>query len=448
MRHRRRIPLLLGLVATLALPCAAEARRDVVRARLDALAAQGRLSSELHATYTRDWAQARRAVRHLGGAARSNLEGVVGNARSLARRGMLGARLAPVFLTIERNYEWFWTERRGPAPFGSRRTFGGSPVILEFYPGSGWQVQPLGNFGKLGGLAVAKHTRPATLIEYADSLLALGVERKGFLAFEYYFPWSGGAPGWISGMAEATGVQAFARVWRRTGIERYRDAAERMLGAFFAPPPWGIRLYRGHGRAHYLQYSQSPRVLVGNAFAQALIGLEEMSRITGSRHAKLALERGLRQARAALSRYDTGAWSLYSRGPGTRRGAESDLHYHQLFESFLKTLCLRLPANGPFCGLHARFARYETEPVRIHALRGSRRGRTLTVSAWASKPGSATLRLKRGGRSIRSAVLALGRGTHVVRWRAPRRDRTYVLRIDAVSLNGVTSSRERHIRLH
>ena len=357
--------LLLALVE----PGHAQAR-DPVQSTLDALAASGRLSADLHRTYSADWLRARRSVRHLHGAARGDMEGVLANTAALARDRLLATRTTPAFLTLERNYEWFWSERRRSAVYGARSTFGDSPIIFEFYPGSGWQIQPLANFGRLSGLAGSKRSHLTTLTAYAEALLPLAVNRDGFLAFEYYFPWSGGRPGWMSGMAAATGVAALGRVWQRTGDIRYRNTAERMLGAFFTAPPWGIRLGQGPGRAHYLQYSQAPRLLVGNAFAQSLIALDDYSRRTGSARASLALQRGLRQAETGLALFDTGAWSLYSRQSGMSRGEESDLHYHQLFEGFLEQLCARFPA-GPFCRVHDHFARYETEPVRIaHLERG------------------------------------------------------------------------------
>lgn len=412
-----------------------------VQGTLDALAASGDLGPELHARYTRDWSQARGAVRHLHGPARTELKGVVSNTWSLARHDLLAARLAPVFLTVERNYEWFWSDRNGPAPYGARRSFDGSPLIFEFYPGSGWQLQPLANFGRLGGLAANRRTTQASLARYADALLPLAVERDGFLAFEYYFPWSGGPPGWFSGMATATGIAALGRVWQRTGDQRYRDAAERMLGAFFTAPPWGIRLFRGHGRAHYLQYSQAPHLLVGNAFAQSLIALDEYQRATGSARAQLALARGLAQADASMRRFDTGAWSLYWRRPGTNRGGESDLHYHQLFEGFLAKLCSRFP-SGPFCDLGERFARYETEPVHIGPLRAARHGPLVRIRVWTSKRGSGTLTLLHGTRTVDTSTFDLWRGTHAIEWRLPRGRRAWTIRLDATSLNGLASWRE------
>jgi hypothetical protein len=137
---RRRFTLICVLLGALLLPAAAAeaARKPSIQKTLDALAAQGAITAEQHTTYTRDYSLARSAVRHLRGSARTNLKGVLDNIAYLAGQNTLGARAVPVFLTLERNYEWFWTDREGPAAYGARRTFDGTRLIFEFYPGSGW----------------------------------------------------------------------------------------------------------------------------------------------------------------------------------------------------------------------------------------------------------------------------------------------------------------------
>jgi D-glucuronyl C5-epimerase C-terminus len=437
-----------ALAATLAVAAPAEARGPGVVKTLAELEAGGSLTHEQYRAHRRTLRRARRTARRLDGDDRWNLEGVLANTRSLARRRMLAARLVPAFLTLARNVEWFRSEERGTAAYGARRRFPGSPLIFQFYPGSGWQIQPLGNFGKLNALARRERTRERRLRRFADALLAVAVRRRGSLAFEYLFPWSGGEPGWVSGMTTATGAAALARVWERTGDPRYRDAAESLLGAFFMPPPWGVQRRLGRERDHYLLYSQSPDLLVGNGFAQALIGLGDVESITGSTRARVALERGLRQADRGLPSYDTGAWSLYWRRPGSSAGEESDLHYHRLFAGFLETLCERYPERV-FCGVRENFARYESEPVRLGRprLRLRRRRDRLRVAVWTSKRGSGTITLRRGARVVRRASLTLERGRQVVRWDAPRRRRRYTVRIEATSLNGIGSARERTLRL-
>ena len=115
----------------------------------------------------------------------------------------------------------------------------------------------------------------ALIRRLADDILRLAVWRRGFLTLEYLFPWGGGAPGWVSGMAQATGMQALAGAAVRLGDPRLLRASSRMRGAFETSPPWGVRRRTGRGRAHFLLYSHLPRLLVGNGFAQALIGLAD-----------------------------------------------------------------------------------------------------------------------------------------------------------------------------
>ena len=442
MVGRGRYTLICVLMGALLLPAAAAdaKRRASIQTTLNSIAAQGAITPEQHTQYTRDYSRARSAVRHLRGSARSNMQGVLNNITYLARQNILGARVVPVFLTLERNIEWFWTDRNGPAAYGARRSFDGTRLIFEFYPGSGWQITELGNFGKLNGLAAAKRTKLSVLTAYGNELLPLAVDRGGFLAFEYYFPWSGGKPGWISGMATATGMAAFARVWKRTGDPRFLEAGQRMLGAFSLAPPTGVLLDEGSGRAHYLQYSQDPDLLVGNAFAQSIIGLDDFATITGDTNAAAARDRALAEAAVDMSSYDTGAWSLYWHRPGSKVGGESDLHYHQLFEGFLEKLCARFP-SGPFCTLHDNFARYETEPVKITRLAARKQKRTLRIRYTVSKRGSGTLTLSKGGKTVASSRFAFSSGgDHLLTWTAPKKRGSYELSFDTVSLNGLKSS--------
>ena len=81
------------------------------------------------------------------GPSRDELAGVIANAEALIASGQLTPSREPATLmTLRRNTE-FWAANEPPAP-GTRVTFTGSPVILEFYPGEGLQIQPLASFGK------------------------------------------------------------------------------------------------------------------------------------------------------------------------------------------------------------------------------------------------------------------------------------------------------------
>ena len=82
-----------------------------------------------------------------------------------AARGQLSAsRLAPLFLTVQRNREW-WTS--GPLLSSGRRVgFEGSQIVWQYYPGNGIQTQAstvnldiggttIGQGNVIGGFAIA-----------------------------------------------------------------------------------------------------------------------------------------------------------------------------------------------------------------------------------------------------------------------------------------------------
>jgi hypothetical protein len=415
-------------------PARAE-RRDPVLRTIDRLAQKDAYTSDERAGWRRDWRAARSAVRRLDGVERANLAGVVDNTRSLARRRRLAGRARPAFLTLRHNLAWFAEQRRSAPSGGTRHGFG-SDLVWQLYPGSGWQLQPLGTFGRLNALLGGRRTDDR-IRRLAEEVLSLAVWRRGFLTLEYLFPWGGGEPGWMSGMAQATGMQALAGAAVRLGDGRLMQAAGRMRGAFETPPPWGVRRRTGHGRAHYLLYSQSPRLLVGNGFAQALIGLDVYAELSGDRRAERLVADGLAQARRNLRRFDTGAWSLYHRTP-EGPGRESDLHYHRVFTGFLEKMCDRF-GEASFCRLHRRFVAYEAEPVAIGGLRASARGRRLTVDLRVSKRSDVSVAVHRGPRLLRLASRHLLRGHERFVFSRPATRRPLRITVTATSLNGLRS---------
>jgi hypothetical protein len=447
---RRALIVLIALLVAGAPPASAEAKKrkhrraDPVLTTLSQLQKQGGETAASAVAWRGLYGQGKSAARHLRGSPRTNMRGVLDNLRYLARRRLLGARAYPAFLVLQRNVEWFWQDRNGAAAYGTRTTFPGSELIYEFYPGSGWQLQPLANFGHLNGMLKLRHPRKGSLESFADELLQIGVTRHGFLAFEYYFPWSGGPPGWVSGMATATGMQAFSTLWKRDGDSRYLDAARAMLPAFEQGPPWGIRRTL-HDGVFFLQYSQDPGLLVGNAYAQSILGLDTYAANSGDSTAASLVSEAVSAARVILPAYDTGAWSLYYRTP-RRAGAESDLSYHRLFESFLDEMCNRW--QEPFCELAGNFGRYETEPVSITRVstRSDRRHRLLRIRFTTSKRSGITVRLLHGTKTVRTCLSPMMRGGHLVTFPLPHSG-SYRLEIGAKSLNGVASDATKELIL-
>src|SRR5215212_9121903 len=426
----------LALLACLVAPAAAQAKTDPVLTTLSQIERRGGTAAADAQDWREDYRTAKVAARRLRGTPQANVRGVLSNLTSLAKRQLLGARAYPAFLILQRNVEWFYDDRRSAPANATRTTFEGSELIWQFYSGSGWQLQPLANFGRLNGMLKLRRPAAGRLEKFADDMLATGVQRRGSLAFEYYFPWSGGAPGWISGMATATGMQAFANLGKRDGDTRYTDAARSMIGVFRAPPPWGVTV-QGPAGPGFLLYSQSPSLLVGNGMAQAVVALDNYRLATGDPDATALVDAAVAEARRLLPLYDTGAWSLYYRSP-TRPGTESDLSYHQLFKGFLDQLCDKFA--DPFCTEAENFARYETEPVTITAVRTKvqRKRRRIVAGFVLSKRGSVRVTLEREGVPVRAWSGGMLRGGHTLAWTLPPKG-TYDLVVKATSLNGIAS---------
>jgi D-glucuronyl C5-epimerase C-terminus len=377
----------------------------------------------------------KRRTRRLSGVRETIMRSVVATVDDIAARRQLSAsRLNALWLTLERNLEW-WSE--GPLLASGRRVeFEGSELVWQYYPGSGIQLQMLGNFGKLNGLwGGRENDRLAVML---DELLALPAERAGGLAWEYYFPFGGGRPPWVSGLAQGTAVQALARSARR--LKREADVlpiAQRALTIFDAPTPQGVRVPAEHGN-HYAIYSFAPDLRVLNGFIQSLVGLYDYARLSGDPRGTALFEAAEQQARHEVPLYDTGAWSLYSRGTSSN---ESSLSYHDLLQGFLENLCERTEREV-YCTTAENFVAYKSQPpaveVKPRRLRGGKPGR---VRFELSKISSVTLKITRGTKVVESRPFGtVGYGKRTFGWDVPRRRGDYTVQLDVRDLAGNPAS--------
>jgi len=416
----------------------AAAKRRTVESELGRLAAAGAITpserSERRATYR----AVKRTVRRLprGSTRRNELAGVVGAVEGMAaRRRLSGPRLVPLWLTLERNRAYWSANATGPRT--RRISFAGSQLVWQWFPGQGLQFHPLANFAKLNQLWASRSDEMGALL---DELLALRVPRAGGVAWEYYFAYGGGRPPWVSALAQGTGIQSIARVARRTGrAAEVMPIAQRALGVFEQAPPAGVRVRAGDG-VHYALYSFAPQLRVINGFIQALVGLYDLGRLADDDRARGLYADGEREARVELPTFDTGAWSLYSRGSVER---ESDLSYHQLLRSFLRSMCTRTE-DPVYCDTELRFARYELEPPQLSLVTARLRGGTLgRIRLRLSKISRVGLRVERDGRVVsRRAAVVLGHGTRSLTWAVPRRAGEYDVTLTAVDLAGNVGTTE------
>ena len=379
---------------------------------------RGDIDRETYSAYGDIYSNAKSAWHRLGGNRRIELGAVITTVNQLAARSQLTAgRMAPVFLELQRNTEWWSRTARIPANqpsegtthtphkktacttaahiAASRVEFKGDPLTFQYYPGDGLRLQPLANFGKANALYNACKgisTEPGTPCEpdelraLLDRLIATAAHRGGFLAWEYYFPFGGGRPPWVSGIATGSALSALSRsasLFKEQEQQQqpppappaqptggstpvplpsqaqqppppahdsayYLDIARQALPIYQHSAPLGIRAAAPRGN-HYLIYSFDKGLRVGNAFLESLIGLWDYWQISGDKRARALWIRGDREAKHELPRLDTGAWSLYSLG-----GAESDLNYHRVIRDFAEGLCERTQETF-YCDKAARF---------------------------------------------------------------------------------------------
>src|SRR3954471_6567649 len=417
--------------------------------------ARGRrtISSAEATRYRRSYAAARSAVRSQRGRNRRELSSVLATLNGIAARGQLsGGRMPSLFLQLDRNRE-FWhgkpnfpprpdlapdpcTRPPSNSPAGARIVFEGDPLVFQYYPGQGIQIQPLANFGLANGLITACRHDPAscdkaTLKQLLDELVAIRSSRGGFVTWEYWFYFGGGTPPWTSGLSSGTAVQALARASEPSILndKSYLRVAHSALGVFRKRPPTGVRVKSGHG-AHYLIYSFDPHLRVLNAFLQAITGLFDYAKVSGDATARKLWKAGDRAARGELHLYDTGRWSRYSAG-----GAESSLGYHRLVTGFLDDLCGRL--HGKYCTYYKRFRSYlGAKPVvRYTGKAQGTAGKALRLLYKVNKASCVTAEVTdTSGNVVFRDRKKVARGEHRFLW-TPSAPGAYVLTLEAVDQN-------------
>jgi len=423
---------------------AKKTKRRTVYRELKRLRDSDQITSDEYATYRATYVEIKRRAKSLDGIGKSEMRAVVATVEDMtARKKLTASRLVPLWLTLNRNLEWWSTGRSLGS--GARIEFEGSELVWQYYPGQGLQLQMLGNFGKLN--ALWRSRRNARLAVMLDELLPLAASRggRGGVAWEYYFSFGGGKPPWVSGLAEGTGIQALSRAAKR--LHREADVlpiAKRALRIFHLRTPTGVRVPEEDGD-HYAIYSYAPSLRVLNGFIQSLVGLYDYAQISKDPEGTELFEAAEPEARREVPLYDTGAWSLYSRGSSTH---ESTLSYHDLLQDFLANLCDRTDV-AIYCTTAEHFDAYKTVPpeltVKSKTLRGGRYGR---VPFELSKISTVTLQITRNARTVEARAFgSVGYGKRTFGWEVPRRAGTYTVTLTARDLAGNATSDTTTVRV-
>jgi hypothetical protein len=426
-------------------PAASIARPARVRAHAAARSVHSELRRlrRVHAISNADYQRylgglnaAEGTARNLSGTRWAELEGVLQNLHAIAVNGNLTpSRLPVLFLTLERNREWWSTGSL--LSYGQRVEFAGSEVVWEYYPGQGIELQELGSFGKADGLYSAGRSFYPRMRHLLSELIPLAARRAGGLTWEYYFSFDGGVPPWTSAMSQGTALVALTRAFTAFHSRSYLDVARRALAVFTAAPPLGVGVRTSRG-TRYLLYSFAPDAAVINGFLQSLIGLYDYARASGDRHAAHLFALGDAEARAELPQYDTGGWSLYE------PGQEDTLDYHTLVTGFLQELCSLVHAPV-YCSTAAHFqADLMTPPALQLLTHRARSGSDVTIQFEVSKPAHVGIVVVHDGQTVflTSADFSQGLGTFSV----PRlgQQGTYTIRLAATDLannfNGIVDT--------
>jgi D-glucuronyl C5-epimerase C-terminus len=338
-------------------------RRAVHGALRRALRAE-RISQGQYRRWRRWYVRAIGTYRGLRGARREQLGYVIDSVEALAMSRRLGVTRMPAsFVQLERNRR-YWRSLPYPGA-GDQVSFEGSEILYQYFPGEGLQLHPLSTFVKANHMygdceRQAASCDPAGLRRLLDEMSALAVRRaRGFIAWEYAFHFGGGAPPWISGMAQATGIQALGRAATQQSEPAYLETAREALGAFETPPPRGVRTTGPAGGVHYLQYSFAPRLYIFNAFLQSLIGLYDFNTLAPDERARSLYGEAEPEAREEIPHSDVGDWSLYS-----WRGAESSRDYHELLRELLASMCTRR-LGAVYCDYAERYRGYQVDPPEL-----------------------------------------------------------------------------------
>jgi hypothetical protein len=383
------------------------------------------------ATYRSDLAAYNGALqveKRLRGTRRTELAAVTATIHDIAATHQLTpSRLPAVFATLAANVQWW---RTGPLLAPDQRVeFAGSQLVWQYYPGEGIQLQVLGSFGKADGLYTGGRADYPAMEQLLAEIIPLASQRAGGLAWEYYFPFDGGAPPWTSAMSQATGLEALTRAYEATGNAYYLQVATQALPIFRRPPPAGVGVATPRG-IRFIQYTFTPQTKIINAFLQTLIGLDDFARVSRNPTAARLFAAGNAEAMAEVPSFDTGAWSLY------QPGIEDDLSYHQLVTGFLSQLCTMVGAPV-YCTTARHFQAYETTPPVLTQLTGRATAQLPTTLRFRlSKVSRVGVVISQGSRQVFATSASFPYGTDRFALPAIKQPGTYSVALAATDLAG------------
>ncbi|MDE3133829.1 MAG: hypothetical protein KGL15_07180 [Acidobacteriota bacterium] len=355
------------------------------------LNARGALQPAAYQSDLRTWRSALGEETHLAQWRATQLGDVTATFDQMATaKQVTVARLPALMLTLANNAS-YWRSGRALAN-GAAVQFQGSELVWEYYAGSGIQLQVLHTFGEGDGYYEAGPAAYPKLVTLMSEMVPLAVRRGGGLAWEYYFNWDGGAPPWVSAMAQGTGLEALTNAYLATSNPQYLNYAHQSLPLLQTKPPVGVAVKTGLG-TRYLQYSFTPKTEIINAFLETLIGLYDYAQVSHDPVATKLYNAGNRQAQAELGSFVVGGWSLY------QPGEPDPVSYHALVTGFLKLLCQKTQTPA-YCSTYQQFtADTLTRPQLTLLTTSAAAGHRFSLRFKVSKYAAVGVTLSRNGKN-------------------------------------------------
>ena len=151
-------------------------------------------------------------------------------------------------------------------------------------------------------------------------------------------------PPWISAMAQGEGASLLARLYLRTGEERYAEAAARALKPLAIPTAEGGVLVRlPDGGPFYEEYPTNPPSYVLNGGIFAIWGLLDVGLALGRDDLVGEFDASVDALARNIDRWDTGYWSLYDLFPQPLVRNVASSAYHALHVTQLRGMQLIAP---------------------------------------------------------------------------------------------------------
>lgn len=180
-----------------------------------------------------------------------------------------------------------------------------------------------------------------------------------FGVWEYSFPWKiyNLSPPWVSGMAQAVGIQILVRAYKITGNNIYLNPAKKALNAFFVEVKDGGLTYKdSEDEWWYEEYAhpQAVQSRVLNGMEHALIGIYEYWKFTGDRDAEILFKRGLQSLKSKIGNYDAKWWTYYD-----NLGTLANRKYHFINIELTKKL-YEITNESIFLTLSEKWSKYKS----------------------------------------------------------------------------------------